>query len=316
MQAAPGSHSSETRAVSDSHKQVGVYANVGANVGVGTSASASAGAGALTEHVPYNKDFTDMLEIMWGDSFLSAGGMGLIDYMLEGNDLTGRKVLDIGCGLCGPALYMARKYDGVAITAVDVDAALVAEGERRVRDAVRQWQGADSSSSSLHGSVKVMKVVPNAPLPFPDNNVDVVFGKESWLHIENKAAFCKDVARVLKPRGLLINLDWMHASPNYSADMQRFVAIDGLTFYLITSAEYQNLLQRFGFESVSIVDISQRTLVETRKDYANLKGNAATKVIQRFGDEHHNAALESWSLQAKVFASGEMQSALIKAVKS
>ncbi len=47
----------------------------------------------------YAKAFTDALQFMWGEGFLSPGGHEEIDDMLEGHNLAGKRVLDIGSGL-------------------------------------------------------------------------------------------------------------------------------------------------------------------------------------------------------------------------
>jgi hypothetical protein len=49
----------------------------------------------------YAKDFTDALQFMWGDGFLSPGGPEEVAEMLAGIDLSGKRVLDIGSGLGG-----------------------------------------------------------------------------------------------------------------------------------------------------------------------------------------------------------------------
>jgi hypothetical protein len=47
----------------------------------------------------YAKDFTNALQFMWGEGFLSPGGHEEIDDMLEGHNIAGKRVLDIGSGL-------------------------------------------------------------------------------------------------------------------------------------------------------------------------------------------------------------------------
>ena len=49
----------------------------------------------------YAKDFTDALQFMWGEGFLSPGGPEEVAEMVAGIDLGGRRVLDIGSGLGG-----------------------------------------------------------------------------------------------------------------------------------------------------------------------------------------------------------------------
>ena len=57
----------------------------------------------------YDEGMQALLQLVWGDGYLSPGGPEEVARVLEGVELTGRRVLDIGCGLgaidvaeCGP----------------------------------------------------------------------------------------------------------------------------------------------------------------------------------------------------------------------
>jgi hypothetical protein len=47
----------------------------------------------------YAKDFTDALQFMWGEGFLSPGGPEEVAELVADIDLSGRRILDIGSGL-------------------------------------------------------------------------------------------------------------------------------------------------------------------------------------------------------------------------
>jgi phosphoethanolamine N-methyltransferase len=47
----------------------------------------------------YAKDFTDALQFMWGEGFLSPGGPEEVAEMVAGIGLGGGRILDIGSGL-------------------------------------------------------------------------------------------------------------------------------------------------------------------------------------------------------------------------
>jgi SAM-dependent methyltransferase len=75
-------------------------------------------------------------------------------------------------------------------------------------------------------------------------SVDVIVGKESWLHIKNKAFFFKEIYRALKPGGIFVCVDWMHRNASYSNLMKQFVFMDGLTFNLCTIKAYLQYMSR------------------------------------------------------------------------
>ena len=55
----------------------------------------------------YSESFVAGLEWIWGEGFMSPGGADEVLEILQGVDLTGKRVLDIGCGLSS-ALYHRR----------------------------------------------------------------------------------------------------------------------------------------------------------------------------------------------------------------
>lgn len=57
---------------------------------------------------------------------------GLLDYQIQSIGLrAGQRVLDAGCGVCGPALYFA-EYAGVAVEALTVSQAQVDAAQERI----------------------------------------------------------------------------------------------------------------------------------------------------------------------------------------
>src|ERR1700746_1565596 len=47
----------------------------------------------------YDPGMQTLLQLLWGEGFLSPGGAAEVAYLLEGSSIAGCSVLDIGCGL-------------------------------------------------------------------------------------------------------------------------------------------------------------------------------------------------------------------------
>ena len=57
----------------------------------------------------YGDDMVALLQLIWGKGFMTPGGVPYIRRTLAGRDLRGRKVLDIGSGLGGHDIVLARE---------------------------------------------------------------------------------------------------------------------------------------------------------------------------------------------------------------
>jgi len=75
-----------------------------------------------------------LLQLLWGQGFLSPGGPEEVERVLDGLDLDGRRVLDIGCGLGGIDRLIAERHRVVEVVGIDVEAPLVEDAILHVRD--------------------------------------------------------------------------------------------------------------------------------------------------------------------------------------
>ena len=125
---------------------------------------------------------------------MAPGGPELPDRLVAGLELQGKRLLDIGSGLGGPSCHLAEKH-GAIVTGVDIEPQLVEISNRR---ALRR---------GLAEQVEFRLVEPGS-LPFADNSFDVVFGRDSMIHIEDKPALFREVMRVLRPGGIFAASDW------------------------------------------------------------------------------------------------------------
>ena len=69
-------------------------------------------------YVEYDDDFVAVLEAMWGAGFLSPGGPEEVARIVEGLDLSGARVLDVGCGAGGCDLELALRHGAAEVVGV------------------------------------------------------------------------------------------------------------------------------------------------------------------------------------------------------
>lgn len=116
----------------------------------------------------------------------------LLDYQIESIGLKdGMKVLDAGCGVCGPARYFARKKK-LHIDAVTISQKQVELGKRYVQD-----EGLGDQISVHQGDYHGLSA------QFPQNSYDAVYFLESFGHAADHARVIDESWEVLKPGGTL-----------------------------------------------------------------------------------------------------------------
>jgi len=123
------------------------------------------------------------LEQLWGEGYLSPGGPDEVSRIIEGLDLRGATILDIGCGTGGIAVSLVADHGAAKVVGVDVEAALCVQARARVE------------RHQLQGRIDIRLVAPG-PFPFADEEFDVVFSKDSIVHISDKESLCRDAFRV------------------------------------------------------------------------------------------------------------------------
>lgn len=104
-------------------------------------------------------------------------------------------VLDVGCGVGGPACHLAR-VTGARIRGLTPNPAQLAIAR------------ASAQRQSLAPRV-AFDLGDASRLPYPDNSFDVVLFFESACHFADRARFFAEAWRVLRPGGRLAGQDWL-----------------------------------------------------------------------------------------------------------
>ena len=249
----------------------------------------------------YDDTLVTMLELIWGEGFLSPGGPAGAHRIVEGLDLAGKTVLDIGCALGGVDVLLAREYD-CRIVGLDVERSLVERGRARIQ------------AAGLAERVDLRLVEPG-PLPIDDASIDVVFGMDSWIHIADKRAFFAEVFRVLKPGGVLTASDWLRSEAPYSDDMRYFFELEGLTYHMDTLEAYGGILRDCGFVDVALTDTSAQLRAQAADEYARMRGPLHDRMGKALGPEMQAHFIEDWRMLTVVLDSGELRTGRLRARK-
>ncbi|MCX4546753.1 methyltransferase domain-containing protein [Streptomyces sp. NBC_01565] len=121
----------------------------------------------------------------------------------------GMRILDIGCGIGGPALHIAR-HSGAHVTGVNIVAAHIDIARSRARE-----QDLEDQVSFVEGDMM--------RLPFPDASFDGAFSFDAICHAPDKKQAHREIARVLKPGAVFAGCDWLCADGMTEADYNEWI---------------------------------------------------------------------------------------------
>ncbi|MCH8038117.1 MAG: methyltransferase domain-containing protein [Proteobacteria bacterium] len=249
----------------------------------------------------YDSTLVAMLELIWGEGFLSPGGPEAVGKIVSGLDLDGKLVLDIGCGIGGVDIVLARDF-GARVIGLDVEAELVRQARERV------------ARAGLADSIDCRLTSPG-PLPLADGEADIVFGKDAWIHVEDKKALFAEIFRVLKPGGVLAAADWMRSDRPYGAEMEYFFELEGLTYHMATLAECGAMLRDQGFTSIVLADISAEYRTQAHREHDAMRGPLKQRMTDILGAAKQAHFVENWRTLTVVLDRGELRPARFRAAK-
>ncbi|WP_077966096.1 class I SAM-dependent methyltransferase [Ensifer adhaerens] len=242
--------------------------------------------------VEYDDTAIRFLEVLWGEGYLSPGGPEEVDRVLLGLDLSGKRILDFGCGAGGVTLHIAKTYRPAAITGFDVEAPVIAHAREAAERA---------------GAVGVSFIQsPPGPLPFMDGSFDVVFSKDALVHVPDKRALFREIFRVLSPGGIFAASDWLIAHDDEpSDDMKAYLAAEGLSFGMASAATYLAAMTAAGFTATHAENRNAWYRDVAREEFSRLKGALHSAAVAAVGEAYVAKNIRTWTAMQKVLDSGE-----------
>ena len=258
---------------------------------------------SLTDEGHYGPKQLNLLEVVWGEGFLSPGGTEEIDEIVKNTNLEGKSVLDIGCGCGGAAFHLIKKYKAKSVQGIDTEPLVIKTAQQL------------SIKNNLADKT-TFKCVEPGPLKYNEETFDVIFSKEVFLHIPDKEALLKDVHRILKPGGLIIVSDWMRIDDNPpSKQMQDYIAAEGLDMLMCSLKKYKELLELTNFTNIEIRDRNEWYLQKAKKELTEIEGPLYKKVVDVLGVEETLGAIEIWKKLIGVLEIGEHRPGHFKGLK-
>lgn len=223
----------------------------------------------------YSPEYCAFLEAAYGNGMLAEGGEDALMQLFPEKNITGKKILDIGFGLGGAAMYLAEQH-GAYVTGIEVNPWMVAEATRRL-------------PIHLQNKVQFIEYNPQQPMPFSDETFDIIYSKGVLTHVNHKDYLFSEIYRVLTKDGIVTINDWLSPQQGLWGDrIQTLCKTEGLTLYAETEKHYYNLLKSSGFQSISIQD--------KNADYYRYNSDIVGKLKQFLNAKDPNPIFEKFSL--------------------
>jgi SAM-dependent methyltransferase len=162
----------------------------------------------------------------------------------------GHHIVDIGCGIGGPARYLAERF-GCRVSGVDITEPFV--------------EAANQLTSLLKmGELVEVKLGDGQQLPFADGVFDGGYAQHVTMNIADRARFFAEAYRVLRPGAFFAITEHglgSQGSPHYPVPWSE----DGSGSHLVTPADTVRYLRDAGFVDVKVEDTGAKYLAGYRR---------------------------------------------------
>ncbi|KAK4395642.1 Phosphoethanolamine N-methyltransferase 1 [Sesamum angolense] len=215
-------------------------------------------------------------ERVFGQGFVSTGGIDTTREFVAKLDLQpGQKVLDVGCGIGGGDFYMAEKYD-VHVIGIDLSVNMISFALERaigLKCAV-EFEVADCTKKE-----------------YPDGTFDVIYSRDTILHIQDKPALFRSFYKWLKPGGKVLISDYCRNDGTPSAEFAEYIKQRGYDLHDVKA--YGQMLRDAGFDEVIAEDRTDQFIKVLEKELNEVEKEKEA-FIQDFSEEDYNDIVGGW----------------------
>lgn len=236
-------------------------------------------------------------ERVFGQGFVSTGGIETTKEFVAKLELkSGQKVLDVGCGIGGGDFYMAENFD-VEVVGIDLSINMVSFAIER--------------AIGLNYPVE-FEVADCTKKTYPDNTFDVIYSRDTILHIHDKPTLFRSFYKWLKPGGKVLISDYCKRAGPPSPEFAEYIKQRGYDLHDVES--YGQMLRDVGLDEVIAEDRTDQFMQVLQTE---LKATEIDKdrFIRDFSEEDYNEIVEGWKAKLVRSKSGEQRWGLFIAKK-
>nr|ACG33501.1 phosphoethanolamine N-methyltransferase [Zea mays] len=249
------------------------------------------------DNVQYKASGILRYERIFGEGYVSTGGVETTKEFVDKLDLKpGHKVLDVGCGIGGGDFYMAEKYDA-HVVGIDLSINMVSFALERAigRSCSVEFEVADCTTKT-----------------YPDNTFDVIYSRDTILHIHDKPSLFKSFFNWLKPGGKVLISDYCRSPGKPSEEFAAYIKQRGYDLHAVEA--YGQMLKSAGFRDVIAEDRTDQFLGVLDKELAEFEKNK-DDFLSDFTQEDYDDIVNGWKAKLQRSSAGEQRWGLFIATK-
>ncbi|CAL9240548.1 unnamed protein product [Arabidopsis halleri] len=241
------------------------------------------------DNVQYKSSGILRYERVFGEGFVSTGGLETTKEFVDMLDLKpGQKVLDVGCGIGGGDFYMAENFD-VDVVGIDLS--------------VNMISFALEHAIGLKCSVE-FEVADCTKKEYPDNTFDVIYSRDTILHIQDKPALFRTFYKWLKPGGKVLITDYCRSPKTPSSDFANYIKQRGYDLHDVQA--YGQMLRDAGFEEVTTEDRTDQFMKVLKRELDAVE-KEKEEFISDFSEEDYEDIIGGWKSKLLRSSSGEQK---------
>lgn len=237
-------------------------------------------------------------EKIFGQGYVSTGGQSTTTEFVEKLQLQpGERVLDVGCGIGGGDFYMARQF-GVSVVGVDLSTNMI---HRALEESMK------------NPTVDVeFEICDATTREYPAESFDVVYSRDTILHIADKEALFAKFFRWLKPGGRVLISDYCCGEQDATAHFKAYVKSRG--YHLLSPSQYGGVLEKVGFTEVVAEDRTEHFVEVLQEELERTLINK-DEFIQETSEQDFSDIVDGWKAKLVRCAEGDQKWGLFYAKK-
>lgn len=239
-------------------------------------------------------------EKVFGRCFVSTGGLDTTKkFVARLNIKPGEKVLDVGCGIGGSAFHIAKVY-GAEVFGIDLSTNMISIAHQRCREV----NLTDKVTFELSDATKRR---------LQSCSYDVIYSRDTIIHIEDKLSLFKQFYKWLKPGGRLLITDYSCSAGSHSDQFKAYMKQRGYICYPVE--KYGKVLEEAGFHNVQAIDMTDQ-FIEILHNEKNKVHNIKNEFIEEFSIDCYHAIISGWEEKVQRCKYGDQKWGLFMAEKN